>query len=182
MAWHLSTQRHRSRRACISVGGPVKVWLNGTLVYRDTDVRQGNNYETAVPVILTPGENLLFIAAYRDHPWINNWGVFFGFQDGTVYSVGAPGPDPLDVNGNGQVNVLDLVLVAAAYGERGTGIPADVNADGIVNIQDLIAVAEGIDASGAALPQVVKEALVAAAAEVGTLEAIAEAPRARQHG
>ena len=158
-------------------GGPLKVWLNGTLVYRDTDVRQGNNYETAVPVQLTPGENVLFVAAYRDHPWINNWGAFFGFQDGTVYTVGAPGPDPLDVNGNGHVNVLDLVLVAVAYGARGTGHPADVNADGIVNIQDLIAVAAGIDASGAALPQVVKEALATAAAEAGDLEAIAESPR-----
>ena len=82
----------------------------------------------------------------------------------------------LDVNGNGKVNVLDLVLVAAAYGERGDGLPADVNADGIVNIQDLIAVAAGIDASGATLPQAVKEALLTAAAEVEVLEAIAESP------
>ena len=87
------------------------------------------------------------------------------------------GPDPLDVNGNGQVNVVDLILVAAAYGEQGTGLPADVNADGIVNIQDLIAVAAGIDASGTPLPQAVKEALLTVAAEVEDLEAIGESPR-----
>ena len=157
--------------------GPVKVWLNGALVYRDTHQWSRDDYETALPVLLTPGENVLFVAAYRLYPWIWRWGAFFGFQDSTVYTVGAPGPDPLDVNGNGQVNVLDLVLVAAAYGTRATGHPADVNADGIVNIQDLIAVAAGIDASGAALPQAVKDALVAAAAEVEAIEAIAEAPK-----
>ena len=87
------------------------------------------------------------------------------------------GRNPLDVNGNGQVNVIDLVLVAAAYGEQGAGLPADVNADGVVNIQDLIAVAAAIDASGAALPQAVEAALLIAAAEVENIEAIGEAPR-----
>ena len=29
------------------------------------------------------------------------------------------GPGPLDVNGDGQVNVLDLVQVALFYGKRG---------------------------------------------------------------
>ena len=158
-------------------GGLVKVWLNGTLVHRDTSIRLVGDYDTAVPVQLMRGENLLFIAAYRPYSF-DDWGAFFRVSKmARSIPLGPPDPDPLDVNGNGQVNVLDLVLVAAAYGERGDALPADVNADGIVNIQDLIAVAEGIDASGAALPQAVKEALVAAAAEVGDLEAIAESPR-----
>ena len=69
----------------------------------------------------------------------------------------------LDVNSDGQVNVLDLVWVAVSYGMRGTGLPADVNADGIVNIQDLVAVAAGIDA-GTVLPTKIAEEVLLAAA------------------
>ena len=93
-----------------------------------------------------------------------------------VIDAGVPADDPLDVNGDGQVDVLDLVLVAVFYGTRGDGLPADVNADGVVNVQDLIAVAAAIDASGAALPQALKEALLTAAAEEEGLEAIGKSP------
>jgi len=59
--------------------------------------------------------------------------------------------DPLDVNGDGVVDVADLVIVATAYGTRvpaGTDLPADVNSDGVVNLPDLILVAQAIDAAG----------------------------------
>ena len=56
---------------------------------------------------------------------------------------------PEDVNGDGVVNVLDLIFVALHYGQ--TLIDrADVNADGVVNIDDLILVAAAIDATTAA--------------------------------
>ena len=48
--------------------------------------------------------------------------------------------EPEDVNKDGAVNVLDLVLIAAAFGKTGEN-DADVNGDGIVNILDLVAVA-----------------------------------------
>ena len=163
--------------------GPVKVWLNGTLVYRDTRHWSGDNYETAVPVLLTPGENLLFVAAYRPYPWTSRWGAFFGFQDGTVYTVGAAGADPLDVNRDGQVTVIDLAIVALFYGTRlpaGFSFPADVNADGVVNILDLTAVAQGIDTTSGGPNQVsledVKAAVAAAAEQAGELEGVAAAP------
>ena len=44
-----------------------------------------------------------------------------------------------DVNGDGEVNILDLVVVANAFGEKNQ--KADVNGDGEVNILDLVAVA-----------------------------------------
>ena len=157
-------------------GGPLKVWLNGTLVHRDTTTHYVDNYQTAVPVELVPGENLLFVAAYRSSQ--SRWGAFFGFQDGTGYTVGAPGPGNLDVDGDGQVTVIDLAIVALFYGTQvpvGISLPADVNEDGIVNILDLTAVAQGIDTqsgtNGLSLIEV--EAALAAAAE---LDGVAGAP------
>ena len=153
---------------------PVKVYLNGTVVYRDTNHWFGDNYETAVPVTLNAGNNVLFIAAYRPNP-VSRWGAFFGFQDGTEYTAGAPGPGPLDVNGDGQVDVLDLVQVALFYGKRGSNLPEDVNADGVINVADLVAVANGVDAADD-LSLAVEQGVLLALAEAAALEAIAEAP------
>ena len=58
-----------------------------------------------------------------------------------------------DVNRDGTVNILDLVLVSSSFGQQvpETGNPADVNEDGVVNIVDLVAVAGAIG-GGAAAP------------------------------
>ena len=56
---------------------------------------------------------------------------------------------PEDVNGDGVVNVLDLLFVALHYGQT-LSESVDVNGDGVVNIDDLILVAAAIDASTAA--------------------------------
>ena len=93
-----------------------------------------------------------------------------------------PGDAPLDVNGDGQVTVIDLAIVALFYGTRvpaGFSLPADVNADGIVNLSDLIAVAEGIDAAGNAgtlAADDVGVVLEAVAEQVNVIEGVAEAP------
>ena len=53
-----------------------------------------------------------------------------------------------DVNGDGTVNVLDLILVAQHLGETSpANSEVDVNADGSINILDLIAVAQHIGES-----------------------------------
>ena len=82
-----------------------------------------------------------------------------------------------DVNRDGQVNVLDLVLVAVYYGTRRAGLRADVNTDGVVNVQDFVLVAAGVDAAADALSQQTVEAVLLAAAEqAAEIEAVAGAP------
>ena len=56
-----------------------------------------------------------------------------------------------DVNGDGKVNILDLVLVAQQFGKDvPADSPADVTGDGVVNILDLVRVAQEFAGSPAA--------------------------------
>ena len=73
---------------------------------------------------------------------------FDGIEDGeTVRSaiiIIPSGAKSTDINGDGVVNILDLVFVANNLGMQvveGTNSSADVNKDGVVNILDLVAVA-----------------------------------------
>ena len=53
-----------------------------------------------------------------------------------------------DVNRDGQVSILDMILVAKHFGEAASANPqADVNGDGTINIQDLIIVAQHLGES-----------------------------------
>ena len=45
-----------------------------------------------------------------------------------------------DVNGDGTVNIQDLVLVASQFGQSGEALKGDINGDGTVNILDLVIV------------------------------------------
>ena len=54
-----------------------------------------------------------------------------------------------DVNGDGIVNIQDLVLVASNLGKTGRNA-SDINGDGLVNIQDLVLVAGALGTSAAA--------------------------------
>ena len=65
-------------------------------------------------------------------------------------AVGATREDfTVDVNGDGTVNIQDLVAVSAALGETGEN-DADVNGDGEVNIRDLVAVSAALGEVAAA--------------------------------
>ena len=58
--------------------------------------------------------------------------------DGEIYLRAGIRPTPTDINGDGVVNVLDLILTAQRFG----GTAGDVNGDGTTNILDLILVAQ----------------------------------------
>ena len=62
-----------------------------------------------------------------------------------------------DINGDGVVNILDLVLVASNLGQTGQNA-GDVNGDGVVNILDLVKVA-GALGNAAAAPSLYPQAL-----------------------
>ena len=68
--------------------------------------------------------------------------------DYTIYAAFAPA---IDVNGDGVVDVLDLVIVAENFGKSdATLAQGDVNGDGEVNREDIIAVLDALDAAAAA--------------------------------
>ena len=76
-----------------------------------------------------------------------------------------------DVNRDGRVSIIDLVLVAQQLGKRvPAGSPVDVNGDGIVSILDLIRVAQGI-AESLAAPSVRTESVDAATIEAWIAQA-----------
>ena len=54
-----------------------------------------------------------------------------------------------DINGDGAVNIQDLVVVASQFGQTGEN-KADVNGDGVVNIKDLVLVAAAFGNASAA--------------------------------
>ena len=71
--------------------------------------------------------------------------------DEVLQNIGAtmiPIANPADVNGDGVVNILDLVVVAQGFGTD--GLEGDVNGDGVVNVFDLVQVAGAIGGGGAA--------------------------------
>ena len=80
----------------------------------------------------------------------------------TFVAVKSPGAMPnaleADINGDGVVNILDLVLVASNLGQTGQNA-GDVNGDGVVNILDLVKVAGALGNAAAApslYPQVLE--------------------------
>ncbi len=76
-----------------------------------------------------------------------------------------------DVNRDGIVSILDLILVAQQLGKRvSAGSAVDVNGDGIVSILDLIRVAQGI-AESLAAPAIRAESVDAATVEAWIAQA-----------
>ena len=142
------SQQHT--RMFVGSGDAVKVWLNGVLVHSKFVDRDADDYQEDFPVILQEGTNILLVAVYEGEGW---WSGFFGFDVGAEFTVSLPGrsilvdrPRVADINEDGKVSILDLILVARAFGKLKLIDPrTDVNSDGKVNISDLILVAQSMD-------------------------------------
>ena len=121
----------------------VTVWLNGDKVFRKhTADGEIQDYQTFFPVTLKKGENILLVVL--DDRNYFKWAAFFGFAPDAVYTL--PGEGLLaDVNIDGVVNILDLVIVANALGTKKEATGVDLNKDGKVDILDLVIVAGEIN-------------------------------------
>ena len=84
----------------IGTSHPAKVWLNGELVHVDLYGHfDPPDYKTAFPVKLKAGENRLLVANYGYFGY--SWHGFFGFEDGTDYTVpGSPQTPMADADGD----------------------------------------------------------------------------------
>ena len=70
-----------------------------------------------------------------------------------TYSIHADNVLRVDVNGDGIVNVVDLVLVAVFFGQSsvpGAVLDSDINSDGVVDVNDLLLVIAALESSASA--------------------------------
>ncbi|MYA99122.1 hypothetical protein F4X90_05490 [Candidatus Poribacteria bacterium] len=100
----------------------IREFTNGWAVYN----RSGKAQEIALPQEVSGWSS--GVESQRRHTLAD--------LDGEIY-LKAETPPTADVNGDGVVNIQDLVIVANAFGEA----EPDLNGDGVVNIQDLVIVA-----------------------------------------
>ncbi len=161
----LESPHEQDTRMFVGHRDGVKVYLNGELVHQKRDGHWGEGYHRFFPVTLDEGTNVLLVALDNHH--FNQWKGFFGFDTDTKYTMNLPISrsaseiPAYDVNEDGQINVLDLILVGQDIGKaQPTNTRTDVNGDGKRNISDLILVARhlgeitGIPTAPAALARV----------------------------
>ena len=154
---NLDVSRAQNTRMFVGSGDAVKVWLNGVLVHNKATDRDADNYEEDFPVTLKAGTNILLVAVYEGEGW---WSGFFGFDHAIKYTVWTQSPPVpferprvADVNEDGSVTILDLILVARDFERNKPSNPrTDVNGDGRVNILDLTLLARSMDATIPASP------------------------------
>ena len=155
---NLDSPSEQNTRMFVGGSDAVKVWLNGKLVHNNATDQDADDYQENFAVTLKEGTNVLLVAVYEGEGW---WSGFFGFDTGTEYVVWTQSP-PIpftlsrvaDINEDGSVSILDLILVARDLGRIKPINPrTDVNSDGKINILDLTFVAKSMDeAAGAAAP------------------------------
>jgi 5-hydroxyisourate hydrolase-like protein (transthyretin family) len=122
-----------SVRFAVTAGGGT---LNTTITRTDPNGRAQST------LILGPnlGTNTVEVSATG----IESPATFYAIADSELP------PTIADVNNDGSVNVLDLILITSNLDTIGSNLAADVNRDGIVNILDLVLAAGMFDDAAAA--------------------------------
>ena len=101
------------------------------------------------------GNPLSYQSIHTHIPTLQSRGVTVEFD--------ADGTRSPDVNGDGNVDVLDLIAVTSYFGNTGENIATDVSGDGVVDVLDLVLVAGSFDgmASAPSAQSQIPEALTA---------------------
>ena len=76
-----------------------------------------------------------------DGTLLNTYGVGPGASLVAVAQAQSIGVVAANVNHDGVVNILDLVIVASNFGQTGRNLQGDVNRDGIIDVLDLVRIA-----------------------------------------
>jgi len=124
----------------------------GVHIYRNDTSLNGNNLLFANDATYDEGLNPILVAKGDIdgdvHDDLVSISQAIAFRGGTIASINLRVVCAADFDGNGFINVLDLLQIIAAWGDIGT-TPEDLNGDEIVNIHDLLVL---ISAWGACSP------------------------------
>ena len=142
----IESPREQQTRMFVGHRDGIRLYLNGEVVYQKNSGNHRQGYHTFFPVTLKAGTNVLLVSLDNHPNHVNQWHASFGFDVDTDYTVNEPiSRDKIpayDVNEDGQISILDLILVGQYFGKSNPSNPrADVNDDGRVNITDIILVA-----------------------------------------
>ena len=120
---------------------------SGTLSIKSTTTNENGRAQSTLILVPNLGTNTVQVSAAG----IESTATFYAIADTELP------PMTADVNNDGSVNVLDLVVIASELGNTGINLAVDVNGDGVVSILDLVLAAgmfEGAAAAPSAHPQV----------------------------
>ena len=124
----------------------IRLWLNGEVVYQKNSGHRQEGYHLYFLVTLKAGTNVLLVGLDNHPNHVNQFHASFGFDVDTDYTVNEPisrdRVPAYDVNEDGVISILDLILVGQDYGKSPpVNARSDVNGDGRVNISDIVLVA-----------------------------------------
>ena len=122
-----------SVRFAVTAGGGT---LSTTITRTDTNGRAQST--------LTLGPNLGTNTVSVSATGIESPATFYAIADSELPQTTA------DVNGDGSVNFLDLILITSNLGNTGANLAADVSGDGVVDILDIVLVTGTFDSAAAA--------------------------------
>ncbi len=123
-------QNYKNKEGVPIEGVFIREYTNGWAVYNRSGTEQPIEFSEVVSAVASG------VKEKRSHALPD--------LDGEIYLKSESGLETAataDVNGDGIVNILDLVAVANAFGKA----EPDLNGDGVVNIQDLVIVASAFE-------------------------------------